>query len=59
LILVQSRKNGVTLRNSARAGFVAEMVRHVAPPPMGELDTLLSLRGTWASSKATEHCNAD
>ena len=41
----------MTLRNSARAGFVAEMVRHVAPPLIQELNRfpLLNLGGTGPS----------
>jgi hypothetical protein len=57
LILVQSRKGSVTLCNSARARFVAGMVRHVAPLPMEELGTLLDLRGTSVASKDAEHSN--
>jgi len=48
---------GAILCNSASAGFVAEMVRHVAPLPMEELDTLLDLRGTSVASKDAEHSN--
>jgi len=58
VIFVQNRRS-MTLRNSARAGFVAEMVRHVAPPLIQELNRfpLLNLGGT-GPSESHGHSNA-